>query len=364
MKRGSSPPGTVQLADMHRTVLVPASEAYPRNMGADVIALSDGTLFLAFSQWLGGTHDFDNSQVCGVLSSDRGRTWSNPFAIVRPCPAFASVRMPGLLRLNDGSIVMFARFRTSAADTWVGMIRCKDERKMMEAEANWTPPVRISPPAPGRHIHLNNRAIGLSTGRLLIPVSSPWPWDREDKRGTDIRSWCLLSDDDGASWSPSRAMLAGPKRGLMEPYVVELADHRLLMLIRTQMNAQYRSFSSDGGEAWSEAQPSTLVSPESPAAVRREPETGLLTVVWNHAEIGRHTRDRTPLTVAFSRDEGQTWFGEVHLETDASRSYSYPSLNFIEDQALVTYYEHADSRISLVLRRFKVQLSSKSTEAD
>ena len=342
----------VRLVDMHRSVLVPATDACPRNMGADIVELRDGTLFLAFSQWLGGTGDYDNSQVCGMRSSDRGRTWSESFRIIVPCTGFETVRMPCLLRLNDGQLVMFLRFRTSVADTWVGMIRCKDEEKLTEGEANWTEPVRISPPPPGRHILLNNRAVRVHTGRILIPVASPWPWDREDRRGTDIRSWCLLSDDDGDSWSPSETMLEGPKRGLMEPYVVELADGRLLMLLRTQMDAQYQSLSSDGGRTWSEARPGPLVSPESPAAVRREPETGLLMVVWNHAKVGRHTFDRTPLTVAFSQDEGQHWFGNIDLEADASRSYSYPSINFIGDRAFVTYYERADRRISLVLRRF------------
>ena len=153
-------------------------------------------------------------------------------------------------------------------------------------------------------------------------------------------------------------MLAGPKRGLMEPYVVELTDNRLLMLMRTQMNTQYQSFSSDGGETWSQTQPSKLVSTESPVAIRREPKTGLLMLVWNNARIGKHGKDRTPLTVAFSQDEGQSWFSEINIETDARKSYSYPSLNFIDDRAFVTYYELAEDRSSLVLQTFKLQLET------
>jgi hypothetical protein len=49
------------------------------------------------------------------------------------------------------------------------------------------------------------------------------PGRRKDRRGSDIRTWVLLSDDDGQNWRPSDSMLEGFKRGLMQPYIVENA---------------------------------------------------------------------------------------------------------------------------------------------
>ena len=85
-------------------------------------------------------------------------------------------------------------------------------------------------------------------------------------------------------------------------------------------------------------------------------------VVWNHKRKSNHTADRTPISVAFSSDEGESWFGEQKLDpsTDlgnGANSFSYPSANFLGDQGFVTYYENCDRRISLVLRRFTLRIT-------
>ena len=158
-------------------------------------------------------------------------------------------------------------------------------------------------------------------------------------------------------------MLAGPARGLMEPYVVELKDNRLLMLMRTQTHRQYRSVSEDDGDTWTKATEVTgLVSPESPAAVRRDPRTGWLMVVWNHnSNLGRHGRNRVPLTVGFSQDEGESWFGFSNIETNPRSAFSYPSINFLDGRAYVTYYDSSQTkkgkRVSFKLCSFVVNAS-------
>ena len=349
------------LKDMHVQTLVAASERYPRNMGADMVKLRDGRYFLAFSQWLTGMTDQDDSRVMGMVSSDQGVTWGKPFPVATPDGECRSVRQPSLLRRGDGELLLFVRCRKELTEAWVALFRCRDEERIDKGLAVWTRRRRITPAAPGRHIALNNRAIRLSTGRLLLPLSTPWPWDRPDVsgKGKDIRSWCLYSDDDGETWKPSRSMLAGPGRGLMEPYAVELKDGRLLMLMRTQTHRQYRSISPDGGDSWSPAtEVTSLVSPESPAAVRRDPGTGWLTVVWNYNSRDKHGADRTPLTIAFSDDEGESWFGYLNLETDRTKEFSYPSLRFIDGKVFVTYYERpvdpTDRRISLKMRSFNI----------
>ena len=344
-----------ELVGLDRRILVPATETHPRNMGADLVELSNGSLFLAYSCWLGGVDDYDGSQICGMTSADGGDTWSAPFDVSLPDSDTEAVRMPCFLRLAGGQLACFARYRGSVADTWVGEIICRDETRIAEGTSAWTEPMRVSPPPPGRHVLLNNRAVRLAAGpargRILLPVASPWPWEEEDRRGSDIRSWCLFSDDDGITWRASN-QLAGPRRGLMEPYLAELDDGRLRMWVRTQMDCQYESMSVDGGATWAKAVPGPLVSPESPVAVARDPASGLLLVVWNHNRVGRHTTDRTPLSAAFSRDEGESWFATTELETDATRTYSYPSAHFIGGRGFVTYYERVDRWISLVLRCF------------
>lgn len=362
-----------ELKNLDRQVVVPASDSVPRNMGADLVVLTDGRWLLGYSRWLGGAHDDDSSQACALLSDDGGDTWSAPFDIARPPADVEAVRMPCFLRLLDGRLACFLRYRTNHLDTWTAMIVCRDEARLgtvADGTALWTDPVRISPPAPGRHVLLNNRALrlqhGARAGRILLPLASPWPWDEEDRRGSDIRTWVLYSDDDGVNWHPSQTMLAGPERGLMEPFLMEGPGGQLRMWMRTQMSCQYESTSDDGGTTWSTAEPGPVVSPESPVAVARHEGSGsgsgLLMMVWNHNRCGTHTADRTPICVAFSNDEGASWTDEQRLDPDPGdsgegRSFSYPGAHFIGDQGIVTYYENRDRKISLIVRRFELALS-------
>ncbi len=346
--------------DRHEQTVFAASDTYPRNMGADIMELADGRLFLAFSQWYTGTHDTDDSRVMGVLSDDGGRCWSEPFPVAMPFGPVKTLRMPSMIRRRDGRIVMLMRCRTTPTEAWVGMTSCTDESAVGESESVWSTPVRVSPPPPGRHIALNNRLVRLSTGRLLLAVSSPWPWDREDVKGQDLRAWCLLSDDDAETWQVSRTILAGPGRGAMEPYVVERRDGHLLMLIRTDAGFQYRSISHDQGETWTDPVPQRdLLSVQSPCAVRRAPSLGALIIVWNQNRPGAHARDRTPLTIGISHDEGESWSALANLETDPERDFSYPSLNFIGDRTYVTYYERQGAQISLKLQSFVLNLTCR-----
>jgi sialidase-1 len=156
-------------------------------------------------------------------------------------------------------------------------------------------------------------------------------------------------------------VLVGPMRGFMEPCVLELDGGRLMMLLRTQVSHQYISYSEDGGDVWTPAVAvEDLVSPESPAALACVPDRDVTMVVWNHnPNDGKHSSNRSPLTVGFSQDEGQTWFGFQNLEEEPEKTWSYPSIRFLDGKAWVIYYDRiilpsGDTRISLKVNRFWV----------
>lgn len=118
---------------------------------------------------------------------------------------------------------------------------------------------------------------------------------------------------------------------------MELKDGRLLMLCRTDQGCQYRSWSTDGGITWSPAEPTAIRSPLSPASLARIPKTGDLLLVWNnHEGIDAARRGkRTPLTVALSRDEGETWEQVKNLEDDPDGWYCYTAIEFVDHQVLL-----------------------------
>jgi len=116
---------------------------------------------------------------------------------------------------------------------------------------------------------------------------------------------CYISDDMGQSWRRSVSTLRGHHDDgsrilLQEPGVIELQDGRIMMWARTNSGAQYLSWSEDNGETWSAAEPSTIISPRSPASIERLPGRDELMMVWNdHAEVtggARHCRSRCRAT--------------------------------------------------------------------
>lgn len=353
----------VQIINEQKTLLAEATDEFPRNMGGDIVRLQDGRLFLAYSQWFGGTHDRDGSRVVGCISQDNGDSWGDTFVIAEPNAERDTIRMPSLVRLGDGRLALFARCHQTMLKKWVVMMVCEDESGDVLDGSVWTTPKCVTPEGPGGHVLIAQRVIRTQKGRMVVPVAAPWPWDRTDEKTDDIRTCCMLSDDDGETWRVSQSILAGPKRGLMEPCALELDGGRLMMLLRTQMHSQYISYSEDGGDVWTPAVAvDDLVSPESPAALARVPDTDLTMVVWNHnRNEGGMPVNRSPLTVGFSKDEGQTWFGFHNLEDAPHKTWSYPSIRFLDGKAWVIYYDRimlpsGETRISLKMSRFHVSV--------
>ena len=169
--------------------------------------------------------------------------------------------------------------------------------------------------------------------------------------GKNIRSWCLYSDDEGKTWHPSRKKVDLPKRGAEEPGVVELKDGSLLSMMRTTLGKIYRSVSNDRGETWSDGEATKLPSPSAANCIKRIPKTGDLVFIWNNATPQvlaipggtSYHYPRNPLTAAISKDEGKTWTNFKDIERREGYISGYPSISFVGDEALVTYYHSSRS---------------------
>ncbi|HRR95164.1 MAG TPA: sialidase family protein, partial [Candidatus Ratteibacteria bacterium] len=190
----------------------------------------------------------------------------------------------------------------------------------------------------------NDRVIQLSNGRIIVPSShhpcSTGKWDDFGPGEVIV----FYSDDNGNTWKSSRNILLSPekndKRGLEEPGVIELRDGRILMWIRTNLGCQYYSYSEDFGQTWSEVSPSPLVSPLSPASIKRIPKTGDLLCIYND-HSGKFPypefQSRTPLVSAISKDEGKSWQNHFLIEDDQNRGFCYTSILFTNDKIILSY---------------------------
>jgi len=308
--------------------VAPVQPNNPRNSEADIIKLSDGSLLLGWTEFYeAGGADHAPARLVGKVSTDGGKTWGDKYTLVEN-DGGCNVMEVNFLRLKDGRIALWhCRKDTEATDCRV-MVRTSDD------EGNTFGPARQLSPD-GKYTGLTNgRAIRLGTGSILLPA-----WEGGD-------SYCYISDDDGEMWRAGGRIR--PENGeCWEPACIELTDGRVMMLMRTQLGAQYRSISTDGGDTWSVPVATPLACSASPVCISRIPTSGQLVAIWNH-DPGITPRSR--LTAAVSADEGETWEAFRNIEEGGADRWAYPALTWVDDVAVLTYFNYSGG-LSLQLKR-------------
>lgn len=325
----------------------PATEQNPRYSEGAVAVLDDGGLLYATTEFQGSGSDFAQAQIVGRTSRDGGKTWDAArvlqenvgkrnvmsVSLVRPAPA----------RREQHPLMMFYLQKDGFSDLHVFCRRSLDEGRTFAAS------VRVTSEA-GYHVMNNDRVVRLATGRLLCPIAST----PDVQKVNHFTSTCMISDDNGGTWRRGQGAVDQPRRGAMEPEVLERSDGRVLMIVRTQLGHIAAATSSDGGDTWSEPEAWGVQSPEAPASLRRIPATGHLLLIWNPRYDARagHGGKRTPLSAAVSADEGRTWSTPANLEERADQSYAYTSVTFHQDRLLLSYYV-GDDRTGRLSSRFR-----------
>lgn len=318
----------------HSAIVYEATNVNPRYTEGSIVRLDDGALLYATTEFGGDGNDFATAHIVARTSSDGGRTWG-PQRILQENTGRQNVMSVTLRRLAlpapEGTLALFYLQKNSVTDLRMFVRFSTDEA------ATFGEPVLVTGD-PGYHVVNNDRVTQLSTGRLVVPASSTADVQQENH----FVSHCYLSDDGGRTWRAGTGRIDLPQRGAMEPEVIELAGGRLMMILRTQLGHIAAGYSDDGGDTWSEARSLGVVAPEAPATIRRIPATGDLLLIWNNTYVAGagHGGPRTPLTSAVSSDEGRTWRHIRNLEPDAARTYAYTSVLFVQDRALLTYWDN------------------------
>ncbi len=357
---GSTPAQDPPFRADHQVALIASGPGNPRNSEGSFISLKDGRILFVYSRFAGNRGSDDApASIVGRYSRDGGRTWSRADVPIVSSTGSLNVMSVSLLRLQDGRIALFYVRKISTANAHVYLRYSSDEA------ATWSAPI-LCIYEPGYYVLNNDRVIQTRAGRIIIPVALHSVEDKFTSRGTAM---AYLSDDGGRTWRRSHDKLVAPTaspNGLQEPGVVELKDGRIMMFMRTSMGSQYLSYSSDGGDHWTQAVPSIIQSPLSPASIKRIPSTGDLLMVWNdHSRVDASFRasdhrfgKRTPLTVAISRDDGKTWIHARNLLSDPGGCYCYTAITFVHHHVLLgfsTTQDHHPCLSDLELLTFPVK---------
>ena len=343
-----------------------ATKSNPRYSEGSILELADGSLLYAVTEFIGSGSDFAKARIIAKHSRNGGRSWGKT-RVLQKNVGGKNVMSVTLRRLTashakNSPIGMFYLVKNSYSDLRVYLRISTDEAK------SFGKPIRVTS-TPGYHVLNNDRVTRLSSnvafrsakgrafaerkptmGRLLVPVAST----PDVRKVNHFKSWCFLSDDGGKTWRLGKGKVDLPKRGAMEPEVIELPDGRVLMVLRSQLGYIAASYSKDGGDTWSKPIDWGVKAPEAPATLRRIPATGDLLLIWNNtfAKGKNHRGKRTPLTAAISSDGGKTWKHTRNLESRTDNTYAYTSLTFVGPRALLSYYVR-DEKTGRISSRFR-----------
>lgn len=326
------------------TLLWEATTKNPRYTEGSIVELADGSLLFAVTEFQDSGSDFAKAHIVGRTSSDGGLTWSEPQEIQNNTGGM-NVMSATLRRIGNG-VSLFYLQKNDVNDLKMFVRWSSDEGKTFG-------PATLVTADSGYHVVNNDRLTQLSSGRWLAPAAST----PDVKTDNHFVSHCYISDDGGQRWRKGKGHVDAPQRGAMEPEVVELTDGRVLMIVRTQLGYIGKSYSADGGDTWSKLESLGVRAPEAPSTLRRIPSTGDLVLIWNDTFTpgAGHGGKRTPLSAAISSDEGMTWRSVGNLETDGGKTFSYTSLTFVRDRAVMSYWESAEgNRLSCRFRSIPV----------
>lgn len=357
------------IAGVEKQLFVASDDLSPKNSEGSIVALRDGSLLFAWSQFMnvdlmaaaGETppppsamrrdprSDDGYARIVGMVSTDGGRTWGHRRVLVDDRDATVNCISPGLVRLADGRLMIAYSWRSS------GNAEKTHAAKMVRFSSDdgktWSERVRITPDNHEYHTGCHDRCLQLRSGRIVVQCHTLFPGRVRKEMGV----YSAYSDDGGRTWRRSAVLAEKRTNYFEEGSMVERADGSLLMALRASRGNSYFTESRDDGASWTEPRPSGIVAPMAPTVLARLPESDDLLMIWNSHYVpgAPHSVTRCPLLCAVSRDHGRTWGLPRALEVNTAYEWAYPGVCFHKGHALLHYFRSAVTarRREMVLAR-------------
>ncbi len=182
-------------------------------------------------------------------------------------------------------------------------------------------------------VYIYRTPLELSNGRIIIPM-------HERFKGTKF----LMSDDEGLTWKESKEFISVPEyqeKGIdlaprwrnagVEGTAVELKNGTVYAIVRTDSNWSYEAYSKDKGNTWTKPEKSPFYGSLIMTTLGRLKNGKLICLTTNTSPLpelahnkGTKWEDvftgRGALHVAFSDDEGKSWYGYREVLIDDMRN--------------------------------------------
>jgi len=273
-----------------------------------IVQTPNGDLLCA---WFGGKHEkADNVSIW--MSRFTKDAWVAPWKVakVREVPHWN----PVLFR-DANEIYLFFKVGKDETVWQTYWEKSKDSGK------TWSKPVELVPGDVGGRGPVKDKPIVLSNGVWLAPASVEKP-----------HKWTPFADrsaDHGKTWERSKDwVIKKPKLrgiGAIQPTFWENPPGHVHALTRSASGHIWRADSKDFGRTWTPVYATALPNNNSGIDLLRLKD-GRILLVYN--PVGKNWGPRTPLDLAVSTDDGQTWTDIAHLEDDPNKDaeYSYPAI--------------------------------------
>ena len=267
----------------------------------------------------------------GAVPKPPGTHWSEPRRIARA--AEQPHWNPVLFAPSASRLVLHFKVgpRIREWATWI--------QESEDAGAHWHSQRPLVPGDRGGRGAVKNKPIRLQSGEWLAGASleTRRRWDAFVDRSPDG-----IGDWQASAWVPTdRRRLPG--KGVIQPTLWQSSPTEVHMLLRSSAGHVLRSDSSDAGHSWSTARPIDVPNNNSGIDLVRLRD-GRLALACN--PVAGSWAARTPLSLLFSHDNGETWPDRIDVEVEPGE-FSYPAL--IEDgDGLCLAYTWNRRRIAVV----------------
>ncbi len=359
---------------MEATFVFDGSARFPASHAGAICELTDGDLLAAW--YAGSRESAPDSVILGSRLPAGAKTWQpaavwvdvanraagNPRLFLGPDGTVWLIAPVNYGHWCDGGTRLFLKRSYDLGQTWTDLEIFRARRRILG----------------------KNKPLFVAPDIWILPVEYE-----------GIGDICFMrSTDKGKKWQAIDVPHCGAY--LDQPSVVQLGNGELLAYNRSWEGLIYETRSPDLGLTWSVPKPTALLNPNSGIDLLRT-QAGNLVVAYNPVALGpqgnlvtarshqegiamrfRHSAlqkagdlelgrmidkksidieqypnglptwgPRTPLCLAVSQDEGQTWEDRVTLE-DEPGEFSYPSIIQSADGAIHVIYTHNRTRMKYV----------------
>ena len=266
--------------------------------------------------------------------------WTFPVPIASA--PFQGVGNPVIWQAPDGMVWLF--YNNQHGDTWSN---ARVMAKISEDGAETWSDAFIIAMEEGSMVR--GQPIVLNNGDYLLPIYHETGEDRE-RSAEDTCSYFLRYNPETHQWKETNRIHS--PEGNLQPQAVQLTDTDLFCFMRrgggyepTTEGWMLRSSSSDGGYTWTDAERTEFPNPNSAVDLIKL-HNGDLLLVYND-----NMNDRTPLTVAVSKDNGKTWPFKRNI-AGGDNSFAYPYAIQANDDKIYIVYT-TNNRTSIMLAAFE-----------